>query len=115
MASSKELVELFNGGALGRLLTQTFGGELGHTPPNKDADFIVVFKNQTDVPEPAAVKTAVEDYYRKLGYPIKSESYSNGSTGFAIVLDEVIVAITITTHYPFDGAHACIRATSILS
>ncbi len=115
MASAKELVALFNNGELGKLLVQKFGGELGHTPPNKDADFLVVFKNEADVPEPAVVKTVVEDHYRKLGYPIKSESYSNGSTAFAIVLDEVIIAITITTRYPFDGKHASIRATSILS
>ena len=111
MASMEELVALFNEGALGKLLVKTFGGELGHTHANKDSDFLITFKNETDIPSAKKIGGVVVGYYGKLGYGIEINTPDDHSLTFSIIEGSVLVVGSITIHYPHANKRSNLRAT----
>ena len=118
MASAQELAALFNDGELGKLLVARFGGELGHLNLNKDSDFLLVFKDKGEVPEEEAIVAAVRQHYGGLGYMVELRGSVKACTlvvRYENQSELCLVNIAITTHYPFNGGHACLRATCTIT
>lgn len=114
MASSQELVDLFNEGALGDLIAKEFGGEKGHTPPRKDADFLVVFSDAQRVPSLIGLITCIKTFYTEKGYSVDLVS-SGGKTSVLLVYfnrDQGAVTVTITGPYSQEGAEHAVWVSS---
>ena len=115
MASAQEMVRLFNDGALGTFLIETFGGRLGDLHPRKDADFVIIYDSEDGVPESSALRERIERFYTGKGYIVKMGRPENGSVVGMIryqETDAVWVNLNITTHWPLQsGKNNAIRVS----
>ena len=121
MASIKELVELFNSGAMGKLLASTFNGERGRVCPNEDSDVLVVFRSEAETPDIIRIKKVITDHYTKLGYRVEPNKLQSGNCFEAFVYwsskEHGIIGIVVTTNYPFPApgqGTASLRLTSTI-
>jgi hypothetical protein len=117
MASSEELKKLFEEGKLGELLARKFKGKRGRTYPNKDLDFLVVFKSEQKTPTAEAIGKAVTKYYTSLGYEVEDGGIRDSKCFEAIISYDrsksgaCCVGLVITTRYPFNGKRASLRVS----
>lgn len=117
MASSPELVQLFNDGALGDLIAREFGGEKGHTLPRKDADFLVTFSDAESVPSKVALTGCANRFFVEKGYSVELRSSGGKTIMFLVyfIRDQGAVTVTITSPYGQEGAEHAVWVSSVNS
>lgn len=118
MASTPELVRLFNTGTLGKSLAEEFHGERGRVNPHfEDSEFLVVFPSEPETPKADAISLFVSKYYTEMGYSIQVDQRPGKDCFQARIFyaeEEGWVNIAITTHYPFPApgqGRASLRVT----
>ncbi len=115
MASLKELVDLFNNGALGKMLAERFHGERGHVYPRQDSEFVIGFASEEATPSGEAIGIAVTEFYQGLGYVVKVLRYNDPDVFVANVYcpkeNFGVILVNITTKYPISlgGPHDHLR------
>lgn len=110
------LISLTHNGELGKVLVRTFGGTLGYTYPNKDADFLIVFEQESDVPEATKLERTIVSHYKRLGF-VPGYAKTRGDTVEVTIKStemDCVLGVVVTTHYPFDGHYKALRATTNL-
>jgi hypothetical protein len=66
---------MFNDGELGNLLAASFRGSIGHTPPAKDAEFLVVCPDEASNPDAEQIIRVITRHYSKLEYQVMAEDH----------------------------------------
>lgn len=112
----RELVKLFNEGALSKFIAQRFKGERGHPYPCQDSEILVVFKSEAETPSAQTLKPAIIECYSDLGFsvtPSKEDGRDLFELTFRVEPDDVeVIHVVITTNYHFDQLHNALRITS---
>lgn len=114
MASSTELVTMFNQGEFGKLIARTFGGERGHVYQNQDADLLVVFPTEERVPSIQAIIDAATPFYCSKGYKVEERSRGEKTFELLVYFDrtEGCVHVVVTTPYSQQGADHAVWITT---
>jgi hypothetical protein len=104
MPSLRELTELFNEGALGLMLAERFHGQIGHTYPMKDSEFMVGFASEPVTPSGKEIGQAVVGFYSGLGYRVEVKKDPDPDVFMANIYSDGRFdgpfLVNITTKYP---------------
>jgi len=117
LKSARELVTLFNEGALGKILAERFNGKAGRLYPRKDDEFIMGFESDSVTPTVEQIAKAVSELYVSRGYKL-SDTRLNGEQGNYMTIvsangvEECMFVVVITTRYPHDHNRNYLRVTT---
>ena len=117
MASIRKLVQLNRDGDLGKMLAEKFHGECGRTFPQKDLEFMIGFKSESETPMASAVAEAITQHYREKGFKVTIDDLQENCFQCRIHtdnLDSGWINVLVTTRYPLTpgGGLNHIRVTT---